>query len=164
VQTLTHKCGLAKLPCVLLFAVLAVGCAWQKTMAFPSPSRKASVEIWQTRFANEWGTRVLLVTSQGRKTVFQNRREAIVYFVQVYWSPDETEFGILSTGMNIWFFGCDARTGKEIPFDRVRQGLAQAISETYHVPHGEDPIGWAATSNAHVAFFRLHPEVRLTYH
>lgn len=155
---------LMSLSSVLIAAVLLQGCAWQKTMTFPSPSRRAAVEIWQTRFANEWGTRVVLATARGRTTVFENRREAIVYLVHVYWSPDEKEFGILSTGANIWYFACNAETGKQIPFEQIRNPLAQSIKAMYQVPHGKDPISWAASADAQAAFFRLHPEIRLTYH
>ena len=80
-----------------------------------------------------------MATQHRSITVFENHKEAIVYFVHVYWSPDETEFGVVSTGLNIWYFGCDARTGREIPFERIRNGLAQSIRASYQVPDGEDP-------------------------
>jgi hypothetical protein len=41
--------------------------------------------------------------------------------------------------------------------------MGESIRETYHVSGEVDPIQWAAMSNAYTAFFKLHPEVRLSY-
>jgi hypothetical protein len=149
---------------LLLVFALTEGCGWRRTMSFPSPSDNATVEIWQTRVDNSLGTRVELVTSQKRARVFENHVEAHVYFVHVYWSPDESKVAILSTGTNIWSLALDVRTGNEIPIDQLRDELAESIREYYRLPASEkDPIGWAATATAQQSFTRMHPEVRLSY-
>ena len=149
---------------VLLWSVLIQGCGFEKTMTFPSPSRKAAIEIWQYRFENFWGARVELVNARGRTVLDKRDRETGLYFVHVYWSPDETKVGVLATGFNFFHVAFDISAGKSIPFEDIRKDLGRSIQETYHVPHGEDPIGWAALSEAQGEFFKLHPEIRLTYH
>ena len=163
-QALNLKSQLNTAFLILLLSFVTQGCGWQKTMTFPSPSRKAAIEIWQTGIANEYGTRVKLVTGHRSIIVFENRRDAIVYFVHVYWSPDESKVGVLATGMSIWNVAFDVRKGRPVPFEDVRKGFGESIREIYSVPPGKDPINWAASSDAHSEFFKLHPEVRLSYH
>ena len=148
---------------VILFSLLAQSCGWQKTMTFPSPSRRAAIEIWQTRLDNSWGTRVRLTTVERKAVVFENRREAHIYFVHVYWSPDESKVGVLGTGSKSWGVACDVRTGELIPFETIEEEFGESIRKMYHVPPKEDPVKWASSNDAHQAFFRLHPEIRLTY-
>lgn len=78
--------------------MFAMGCGWQKTMTFPSPSRKSAIEVLQTRVANEFGFRIELVSANRRTELHRIKREAIIYFVHVYWSPDEKKVGVLATG------------------------------------------------------------------
>jgi len=148
---------------VLALAPLFQGCGWQRTMTFPSPSRKEAIEVWQKGIANEYGIRVEFVGGQGRTVLHEKRGEAIIYFVHVAWSQDETRVGILGTGSHIFGVGFDARNRMEIPFETVRADLAQSIAETYNVPMGSDPIEWATSSEAGIAFWKAHPEIRLSY-
>ena len=148
---------------VPLLSLFLQGCGWERTMVFLSPSKRAAVEIWQTRVDNSWGTRAELVTIRGRSVLHENRVEAVVHFVHVYWSPDEAKVGVLVTGMNIWSVAADVDTGKHISFGSIRDDFAQSIRETYRVPLGKDPIRWAALVDGQDAFFKLHPEIRLTY-
>jgi len=161
-QTL-RSFSLSKLILIIALSATTIGCTWKKTMAFKSPSGRCSVEIWQTRIANEWGTRVRLVSPTRSTFVFENRREAIVYFVHVYWSPDESKAGVITAGTNGWELAYDVQTGKEIPFETIREDIAASIRKTYQVPTGDDPIRWAGSADAQNDFFRLHPEIRLSY-
>ena len=131
-------------------------------MLFPSPSRAAAIEIWQTRWDNSWRARVELVTEQRRKVLYPELREAFIHFVHIYWSPDETKVGVfVSNGAEAF----NVKTGEQLPFDQIRKEFAQSIRDTYHLPPQEhDPIGWASMSEAQFAFSKLHPEIRLTYH
>jgi hypothetical protein len=160
------KSNWPKLVELLLLACISVftpGCGWQKTMSFPSPSRKAAVEVWQTRFANGQGTKIQLVTANRRTELDSINREALIHFVHVYWSPGEKKVGVLATGLNFSRVAYDLERGKPIPFEQIRKELGQSITETYHVPAGEDPIQWAAMADADIAFFKRHPEIKLTY-
>jgi hypothetical protein len=109
-------------------------------MAFPSPSRKASVEVWQTRFANEYGTRIQLVAGRRRIELDRIDQEAIIYFVHVYWSPDEKQVGVLATGFNFSRVAYDLASGKPIPFEQIKRELGASIASTYPIPAGEDAI------------------------
>ena len=132
-------------------------------MTFSSPLRKGAIEIWQTRFANEFGTRVEFVSSQHRTVLYERRGESIIYFVHVSWAPDEMKVGVLATGYAGFGVAFDTKEWKEIPFESIREDLARSIAATYIVPNGDDPIEWAATSDAPIAFLKVHPEVRLSY-
>jgi hypothetical protein len=146
-----------------LALVFATGCGWEKTMAFPSPSRKSTIEVLQTRFANEWGIRVEIVAGKRRTKLYERRGETIIYFVHVYWSPDESTVALLATGSPIFGVAFDENRGKQIPFGQIRNEIGESIRETYHVPAGNDPVAWAALSEAQHAFARRHPEIRLSY-
>jgi hypothetical protein len=148
---------------VLALAVLGQSCGWQKTMRFPSPSGKAAIEIWQTRIDNSWGFRAELISPRGRTALFDRRRDTFVYFVHVYWSSDETKVGIVTRGFCRYEGAFDAVTNQQITFEQIRKDLTESIRTTYEVPQGVDPVNWADTSEAHTAFFRLHPEIQLTY-
>ena len=148
---------------IVSISLLANACGYRHTMTFRSPSGKKSIEVWQTAVDNSWGARVELVSAQRRIVLDEVRREAILYFVHVYWSPDETRVGVLATGFNSVRVGSDTRTGAAIPFGEIREELGKSIEKTYRVPPGEDPIQWAAMADAGSAFFKLHPEIRLSY-
>jgi hypothetical protein len=163
-QKLTGVRAATATQAVLLFGcVLLQGCGWNRTMVFPSPSGKASVEIWQTGIDNSRGTRVDLLSSSGHAVIYENRREALVYFVHVYWAPDERSAAVLATGANIWSVAFDVPSGRLRPFESVRDGFARSLKRTYTIPATDDPISWATSAKAQDAFFKLHPEIRLTY-
>ena len=82
----------------------------------------------------------------------------------VYWSPDEAKVGVLGTGLAIFSVACNTATGTPIPFEKIREDFGKSIRATYYVPPKEDPIQWAAMVDAQVEFFKLHPEIRLSYH
>jgi hypothetical protein len=149
---------------IVLSSSIIQSCGWKQTMAFPSPSRKVAIEVWQTRFANERGTKIVLAAGQQRTVLDRIDREAIIYFVHVYWSPDEKTVGVLATELNYSRAAYDIDKGKPIPFDDIREGLGHSIGQAYHVPWGENPVEWAATADAQTAFFKLHPEIQLSYH
>jgi hypothetical protein len=149
---------------LLLLALVSQGCGWRKTMSFPSKSGQNAVEISQTRLDNSWGFRVELVRSNRRLVLFESHREAIIYFVHAYWSNDGTKLGVVATGANIWHLAWDIKSAKPIPFEEIRPEVAQSISQAYRVPPGEDPIQWAAMSDAQGEFFRRHPEIHLSHH
>ena len=132
---------------------------------FPSPSGKAAIEIWQTRFDNFWKAQVELVTDHRRTVLYRQPRDAGIYFVHVYWTSDETEVGVVATGAAVFSVAADVRTGAARPFGEIRTAVAQSIRDTYRVPPDEkDPIAWAGLADAQAQFFMRHPEVRLTYH
>jgi len=148
----------------LLITILLANCGWQHTMTFRSPSRNASIEIWQKGIDNSWGARVELVTPKGRTVLYRIPRESYISFVHVYWLPDEAKVGVLGTGLAIFSVACNTATGTPIPFEKIREDFGKSIRATYHVPPKEDPIQWAALVDAQVEFFKLHPEIRLSYH
>jgi hypothetical protein len=149
---------------MLLAVAFIQGCGLQKAMRFPSPSGKYGIEIWQTRIDNSWGAELVLTTPKRSLVVSRSSREAVIDFVHVYWSPDETRVGIVVTGLIIWHLAVNTRTGAPIPFDAMRSDIAKSISDTYHLPSDKDSISWAGLSEAEFAFLKLHPEIRLTYH
>lgn len=159
---LTLNSSSRSLPWLILLALLSAGCGWQHTMTFRSPSRRSAIEIWQKGIDNSFGARVELVSARGRTLLYQVGGDSFIDFFHVYWSPDETKAGLLATGTKIFSLACDTRTGSEIPFEEIREDFRKSIRETYHVPPGEDPIEWAPMLGAE--FFKLHPEIRLSYH
>jgi hypothetical protein len=134
-------------------------------MRFSSPSGNSAIEIWQRTPDNSWGARLVLA-SQGRdRVVSEQRRESIISFAHVYWSPNETQVCVVATGLIIWRLAFDVRTGEAIPFEPFRGDVAQSVRESYGLPSTiEDPIRWAATAEAQAAFFKRHREFRVTYH
>lgn len=151
------------LTAVVALLALLDGCGWKPAFSFPSPSGDATIELLQTRVDRTWGTRVDLVTQQGRKTVFENRTEAYVYFVHVNWSLDGTVAGVMVTGFNNWRLAINAQTGEEVSFGQIRDDFAESIRLTYDLPSEVDPIAWAATSAAHTAFLTSHPDYDPVY-
>ena len=152
--------NLTRLAGVVLVLFLVQSCGMQRTMTFPSPSRKAAIEIWQTRWVNSWRARVELVTENRRTVLYTQRHEAFIHFVHVYWSPDETKVGVF---VAYGILAANVKTGATIPFDEIRKEFAQSIRDTYRLPPQEDPISWAGLADAQFAFARLHPEIRQTY-
>lgn len=149
---------------VLAVLVLMSSCSWKNTMGFPAPSGRVAIEIWQPWIDNSMGLRIELVSNGRRQLLYHSPNDAIVYFAHVYWSTDEKIVGILATGTGNWQLAFDTNTGKSIPFEQIRNDFGQSITATYHVPRGEDPVSWATSSEAQSAFFKLHPEIRLSYH
>src|SRR6185295_18656307 len=133
----------AKIQLILLLIIAAAGCGWHKTMTFASPSRRADVEILQRPIANEFGIKVQFVSGNRRLTLYERRRETLVYFVHVYWSTDETRVGVLGAGTQGFGIALNVRSGKEIPFEQIREEIGASIAKAYNVPQGEDPIEWA---------------------
>jgi|WetSurMetagenome_2_1015567.scaffolds.fasta_scaffold149806_2 hypothetical protein len=150
-----------------LFAVvlplLLGGCGWVKTMQFPSPSGKAAIEIWQTGLDNGMGARVELVTAQRRTLLVEVPDDSFIHFAHAYWSPGETKVGIFCSGSVLIRAAARVATGSAIPFGQIRDELAQSIRDTYQRPAGEDPFNWSADSSAVRQFFKLHPEIRVSY-
>jgi len=132
-------------------------------MSFRSPSGGKAIEIWQTAVDNSWGARVELVAAGKETVLYKVPREALIYFVHVYWSPDEARVGVVVTGFTILHLACDTKTGELIPFAQIQADVGKSLERTYRIPPGEDPIQWAAMADAQIEFFRLHPEVRLSY-
>ncbi len=148
----------------LLLVMLALsGCGWKKTMAFQSPSGGARVEIWQPRIDNSMGLRFELISNGQRKLLYHSPNDAIVYFVHVTWSNNENAVGILATGTGNWQLAFETDTGKPIPFQEIQDAIRQSIAATYSISHSLDPIRWATSTDAHDAFFKLHPEFRVSY-
>jgi hypothetical protein len=71
--------------------------------------------------------------------------------------------GLFTTGLTRWQVAFDIQNHREIPFDRIRGDLAAGMRNAYKVPLQEDPLQWASTTDAFSAFFRLHPDIRVTY-
>jgi hypothetical protein len=145
-------------------AILLSGCAYKRTMRFPSPSGRAAVEIWQTALDRTFATQIRFVRPDNNVSLLLDRRaENDLQFVQVYWSSDETKAGIATAGLNMYAtLAVDVANGSVIPFDAVKAPLADLIAKTYgSPPNGEDPLRWVATYDAATAFKRLHPEIDL---
>lgn len=132
-------------------------------MTFASPSHRGAVEIWQTGTANDFGTRVVLVFDERRKVVFENRRDAYVSFVHVYWPADERRVGVLLSGLNYFTLAWDTRSAQPISFDSIRDDFARSIESSYNVPKELDPFKWSGEPQAQDAFFARHPEIHLSY-
>jgi hypothetical protein len=96
-------------------------------------------------------------------TILENRKEATLYFVHVYWSPDESKVAVLGTGFNIWNCAWDVTANRPIPFTAIKADFGRSIKSAYGLAGDRDPIAWAASSDAQAAFFRLHPEIKLSY-
>ena len=111
------------------------------------------------------GARFELVTAHRREVLAKSSASVnIIDFVHVYWSPGEQRVGILETGYIPQELAFDLTLGRPIPFASIRNDLAKSIAAAYHLsPEITDPIGWAHLMDASFAFFKLHPEVQLTY-
>jgi len=133
-------------------------------MTFPSPSGKAVVEIFQPPIENSWGVQVDLVRSGGRTRLFEGHRDEFLYFVHVYWSPDETTVGVLARGFTRFEIAYDSSASKQIPFSEIRNDLADSIKRFYGLPQALDPFDWVETTEGQCAFFARHPEFKVTYH
>ena len=152
-----------RLALLLMLSIFTECCGWRRTMTFESPSHSSAVEIWQTGIANDFGTRVALVVDGRRTFVFENRRDALVSFVHVYWSPEERQASVLLSGLNYFVLAWDLRSGRPIPFESLRNDFARSIETTYRVPKGVDPFKWTGEAEAQKAFFALHPDIHLSY-
>jgi hypothetical protein len=148
---------------IAFLSLATLSCGLQKTMTFKSPSGSMAIEVWQTRIDNTWGTRIDLLTASGRQKLLDNTREAHVSFVHVYWTPDERIVAVVVTGANQFHIAAATATGVGVPFASVRNQVARSISETYHLPPNVDAIGWSSMADAQAEFFRIHPEIKVTY-
>ena len=165
----TFACRIPRISCLgflvfLALALIAQSCGWDKTMTFPSPSGRAAVEILQPRIENSWGVQIDLVKSGGRIRLFEGHHDEILYFVHVYWSPDETTVGALARGFTRVDIAYDSVALKEIPFAEIRNDLGDSIKRSYNLPQALDPFDWAETTEGQCAFFARHPEFKVTYH
>lgn len=151
------------LPFALLFCMIMQGCGFEKTMTFSSPSGRAAVEVWQSRFDNFQRARVDLIVNHRRTNIYSQSREAGIYFVHVYWSTDEAKVGVVATGFAYFNIAADVTTGQALPFDLIRNDVARSIRAEYQVPNNLDPIKWAAENSAHEEFFNRHPEIHVSY-
>ena len=143
---------------VILALLCAQSCGWNNTMTFHSPSRRARIEIWQRRVLSDKGARFELI-NEGRRTVLETvDRDTIIQFVHVYWTPDESKVAVVVAGLMILHLAANVKTGSPLPFESIRQQVAKSITETYHVPAGEDPIQWAH-SDGQDEFMKRHPEM-----
>ena len=133
--------------------ILEPGCAWSRQASFPSPSGQLAIELWQTAWANEFGARFLLAGNGNRVALKEITRESLIYFVQVHWTPDESEVAILATGTGDWRAAYNVRTRRSIPFDQLSDGMADAIRQEYSLPGSVDPIVWSRSVNASQDFF-----------
>ena len=111
----------------LVVPLVMTGCGWQHTMTFRSPSRRAAVEIWQKGIDNSWGSRVELVTPKGSTVIYRLSTDSFIYFVHVYWSPDETRVGVVGTGYGSFHLARSTVTGAPIPFEQIRDEMANSI-------------------------------------
>src|SRR5258708_4793095 len=133
--------------------VLMQGCGWKERVTFPSPSGKAEIEILQPRVFED---RAKIDLKRGRTTteVFRSQGEAIIYFVDVYWTPGEKIVGVVITGSNFFRLAFDVSTGKQVPFETVRRQMIDHILANYNVPERDrkDPISWSNSPNAKEQF------------
>jgi hypothetical protein len=149
---------------IITLAISLVGQSCMKrTMTFPSPSHRSTVEVWQRSIENSWGAQAVLVTSLGRKTLVESKRDSFLYFVHVYWSPDETKVGIIGRGAVIWEEAFDITNNRPIPFEGVRADVFRSMAKTYDIPTGMNPVDWSWSSEATTAFFKLHREIHVSY-
>jgi hypothetical protein len=100
--------------------VLSSSCGWNQTMAFRSPSGRNAIEIWQRKVDNSLGTRIDLKVGSRRTQVFIDKRESIVYFVHVYWTPDESQVAIVASGFVHWQMAFDVKSAEPVPFGPIR--------------------------------------------
>jgi hypothetical protein len=140
-----------------------VGCrTYEQIMRFPSPSGSAVLEVWQTKLANELGARAVLVAAGTRRTVWQSpSTENLIYFVHVYWTPDEKQIAMFGSGGLIWEEAFDVMSGQSIPFAQFREAMGEAIRNEYQLEADVDPFHWGAES--YRPFRQRHPETDLSY-
>jgi hypothetical protein len=99
---------------------------------------------------------VLLRIPEGNSNV-----EAVLSFVHVYWSPDETKVGVLGAGLAMFRLAADVASGNSIPFSTIENQLSQSIRETYHLSETiRDPLQWAAMADASIQFSKRKSEIR----
>jgi hypothetical protein len=133
-------------------------------MKFESPSRVASIELWQPAHLNGNEAGIDLVKGGKAIRLFTAKQEGLVYFMHVYWSPDESKVGVVGTGTVIFHLAYDLTNGRAIPFELIRKELAASIAESYSLPSDEaDPIQWAAHHHAMLQFRKKYPEFHTTY-
>ncbi len=148
----------------LLGMMLLTSCGYHRTMSFPSPSRRHTIEIWMPVLADEWDARIELVSRTNKKSLHEYRREALIYFVHVYWSPDESVVGVMTAGASTSRGAWDTGSGRPVAFQSIESAFRRSIVEKYHVPLDRDALEWAAGEmEARDAFFKLHPEIRVSY-
>ena len=132
-------------------------------MRFLSPSGRYTVEVLQTRIANEYGFGAILRSNRASYQLCDIRREAIIYFVHVAWSQNESRVGIVASGVNHCQTGFDLESSQLIQFSKVQDIVAASIRSQYSVPSEQNAIDWAMGSAAGIAFKKAHPEIQLTY-
>ena len=156
--------GLKPYYALLVFSSLCLsGCGWRPKISFPAPDGHHQIVILQPWLMNPWGFRIDLVTPNDKRTVYSQRGDVFIYFVHVCWSADSLSFALLATGSTTIDFAYDIKSNREIPFDRLKDAMAASIRGEYHLDRDKagnpiNPIDWASSHAAHVAFSDLHPE------
>jgi hypothetical protein len=144
--------------CLLL---LFLSCGWERTMVFTSQSGRSTLEVWQTPVDHTLHMRIDVVTTNGRHEVYRSPNEAILRFIHVYWSPDETKVGLLAAGFGVWEIAFDLKNERTIPFSQIQDQVFRSVVESYHVGTRTEVSAWIDSPEAASAFARLHPEIKL---
>jgi hypothetical protein len=152
---------------VVLIAVFSVStCGLSRRMIVFSLSHKSSIEIYQSQFPVS--VQVDLVTTGRRTVLIQQKSDATISFIHVFWSRDESKVAVLSTGYATFAIAAEVGSGAQIPFDLIKKDFALSLRETYKLPavYPDEPnlefdvFKWAQTEYADQAFAKLHPDVK----
>lgn len=142
---------------LILVCVVLSSCGWEQKISFSSPSGKRHLEVWQPRVENVSGMELRLREGSGSRLIYKSPGEAYVYFAEAFWTKDERQVAILVVGTSSYPLAYDLSIRKLIPFDRLKNGIAEQIAKDYQRPRKDEAIDWASTNEAWDQFRRLHP-------
>ena len=139
--------------------VFMQGCGWYSSVSFPSPSQKLRISVGRG-YSLMARVEIELLSKNTKRLIWRSPGEASFILVDVCWSGDEKQAGVIISGTGFWTLAFSDE-GREIPFDLVRPQMESAIRKRYKVPYGiSDAIVWLDSAEAHNQFTSKHPEIR----
>lgn len=130
---------------------LGTGCRSQAVARFRSPSHRCEVGVG---YSPTFGHAEIDLTCGSRTTpVFRSINDAVITFVDVYWSSDESRFATLIAGSSKWTIAYDLNRRQTVPFEPMRHDLERKICADYKLSECRDPLDWAWSPEGQSAFF-----------
>lgn len=143
----------------------AVGCGWAEDY-YPqfrsrSPDGRNELRVMRNlpSYAADYRFKVELSTTGGEIAIHSEPRESAVGLVEVYWSADGTQMGLLVCDMlsGPLFLSYDIARQRPLPPSTFRQFLEGQIREKYAAADEGDLIGWACSERGNAAYAALIP-------
>lgn len=148
---------------LILMILAAVGCRWWEDYypQFRSRSPDGHNELRVMRnlpsFAADYRFKIELSNARGDIVIHSASRESAIGLVEIYWSADGTEMGLLVCDMlsGPVFLSYDILHQRALPPPTFRQFLERQIIRKYSAADKGDLIGWACSERGNAAYTSL---------